>query len=552
MKAGVTFFLSVALFFMALLLTFSNGFSQGLKESYERSALTVLFTSYGDRYEREIATALEKEDFVPDQFFSNPVSAGVIDVPQHMASSTQEEKEAFFTDYLQKKNTGKEIVAYWYNQRPGKGFDLSRLFERAEYNAIDEEVLVSRASIRGEARIRDFGSKLVQNSYVLVIDLTNIGKVEQEKANDPYGWEARMGFYLFKLRFGEQQSASLYDTWIYQDVTDSVRRAKEQLFAGSDYPLEPALKRGNTITSGMNYLAAIRVKPSFEELFARLLKNSVDNAINFSASQIQAFQVQTKIDGRRPISAKIGKKEGLKTDHRYFVYEYVWDEQAQEAVPKRKAVIRAKKVSDNRKKAIGTTIPSRFYQTYGGTVKEGMTLAARHDVGLSLAGSIVSEGLSGANLRAFYRTGPFTGIPSFYVVAGMGFDSREYSFTGYNTLEPDNFSFFRYEVGLGKGLRMFRLLEIMPYATYGRETVTAEDDDYAAFLIKGGLYGGLNLLHNVAVFGDVNWVAVGNAEIKAGEEFEETGIAWENLFSDEQGDGRAGGMAIELGLRFDF
>lgn len=551
MKTEINYWLSVTLFFIAMLLTPSGVLSQELKESYERSALTILFTSYGGRYERDIKEAIERHDFVPEQFYSNPVNPGVINLPAEMAAAGSEKKQAIFSGFLQQNHTGREVVGLWYNYRKGKGFDLSRLFERAEYNATDEEVLVSQASIRGEARIRDFGSKLVQNSYVLIIDITNIGKIEQEKDSDPYGWEARMGYYLYKLQFGDEESAALYAAWIYPDDSDSVRNAKAQLFNDSQYPLKLATERDNILTTGMNYLAAIRIKPTFEELFVKLLKNSVESATTLASSEIPDFQVQTKVTGRRPLSAKIGKKEGLRTDHRYFVYEYVWDEQEEQAVPHRKAVIRAKRIADNRKKATGTTIPSSFYQTYGGTIKEGMTIKMKRDVGLSLSGSYVSEGLGGANLRAMYRTGPFTGVPALYVIGGIGFSSEDYAVSDLNAVE-DNYSFFRYDVGIGKGWRLFRLLEIMPYATFGREAVTVEDTDYAAFLLKGGFYGGISVLHNVALFGDVNWVTLGEAQEKVGEEYQNIGYDWDQLFTNAPGDGRSGGMAVELGIRFGF
>ncbi len=531
-----------------------NTNAQELTESYDRSGLTIIFTIYEGQQEHLFLDVLRKNDsFVPDKFFDNDVTKGYIKLPTSMQLSTLKQKEDYFAEKLEEMQLGQNIVGHWFNFDKDKGFTLDRLFERAEYNATDEEVMVSKASQRGLARIRDFGSTLIENSYVLFVDLTNIAKVTQEKDSDPYGWEARMGFYMYKLKFGDEEVTKVYDSWIYPEDNDSIKQEKINHFIGSSFDFKPVLSNGNNLITAMNYLSSIKVKKSFEELFVKMLHNSVDNATNKASKDLPKFQVKTKISARHPLAAKIGKKEGLKTDHRYFVYEYVWDENAGEALPNRKAVIRAKKVRDNRKKAKGHSVTSSFYQTYGGTVREGMTLVEKRALGLSVLGSYVQDGLGGLDIRALYRTGPFTGIPALYAMAGIGVANEDYN-VGYSMypVAPESQTFFRWNVGVGKGYQMFRIFELMPYITYGQETVSVDDEDYATYFLNSGFYAGISLLHNVMIFGDVNWTSTGEAMQKIGDEYEGLDVDWEDFVIDADGYGREGGMAFELGLRIEF
>lgn len=528
-------------------------YAQKLTESYDRSALTIVFTKYPGQFGNYFHPFNEKASkLVPDKFFTNPVLKGPFQIPAAHKTDSEESKARYLAELLSREGAGAEIVKYWFNYDKEEGFNLERLFERAEYNATDEEILVSRASKRGEARIRDFGSKLVPHSYVLVIDLLNIGKVDKETESSPYGWEARMGYYLYKLKFGEEDITKIYNNWIFDDDPDSTRQEKINQIEKMQFELELATSQNNILVTGMNYLTALEVEPSYEELFEKMVQNSVTTAINKASDDLPTFRVQTKVYRQHPLMAKIGKKEGLKVDHQYFVYEYVWDESKGQAVPNRKAVIRAKSVKDNRHESSGTSLASTFYQTYGGTVREGMMLQEKRSIGLSLAGSYVEGGLGGFRIRTLFRTGPFTGIPSFYVVGGVGFDSGEYDNSITTPPQPEDLSFFRWNAGLGKGFRITRIIELIPYGTFGAESVDVDDVTYATYYLKGGLYGGISVLYNVMIFGDINMVQTLGAMEKANDEFESLDMDWDELFFDENNEGRKGGISLELGLRIEF
>jgi hypothetical protein len=188
-----------------------------------------------------------------------------------------------------------------------------------------------------------------------------------------------------------------------------------------------------------------------------------------------------------------------------------------------------------------------------------MTLQEKRSIGLSLAASYVNGGLGGYSFKALYRTGPFTGVPSLYIVAGIGFHSGEYSILNMTEpdsemsyTEPEDLSFFRWNIGLGKGFRIARIIEFIPYGTFGDESVDVDEETYATYYLKGGVYGGISLLHNVMIFGDVNMIQTLGAMEKVNDEFDTLDTDWDELFIDENNEGREGGLGIELGIRIEF
>lgn len=555
-------YLSLKLLIVALLLNVccvTKASAQELKESYDRSALTVLFTnfdnSYADYYNEFVK---DPSRIVPAKFYNNQIVNAHWKLPSNGKAFRSAGMEKYLKDQLGVANLGKDVVGYWYGYQEGKGFNLKKLYERAEYNASDEEFYVSNASKRGLARIQDLGEKLVQNSYVLVIDMKEIEKVAKN-GDESFGWRAAMSMYLYKLDFGAEKSAELYEAWPFEEDAESVKTAKLNKFQEMKVSFVSSYKNEDMHVSGMDTPSKLLGEKSYDQLFQDMLTSSINEATNKLSKEMEQFQVLTKVVSRHPIKAKIGVKEGLKVDHRYFVYEYVWNEKAGKATPDRKAVVRAKKVVNNSMKRNGQTPSSSFYQIYGGTVKEGMVMKEKRDLGISILGGYEVGGLTGVEIKAMGRFGQFLDVPSLYLILNLGFSNQEYLANNWD--EVDDYTFIRYSAGLGKGFRMARIVEIMPYAAYGREEVTLEEDDVefdmSAMMLKGGVYAGINVTHSVAIYGQINYTLMGDAELKDDDDEEETSYTstetpWDEFFVDEDGEnGRNGGLGIEFGIRID-
>ncbi|GEM_PF-1421654 len=544
----------------------------GFNDHYDRIGLTSSFITYGGRHADLIKQALEEVP-LQEKFYDNPVGKRIIRLRKR-----QEKKEKFLNtqdenkrieairDFLNKNHLGRVMVAHWYNYDPREGFDLSRVFERAEYNATDEEIFVSRNSKRGKARIRDYGHTLVSNSYLAVIDLRGIEKdVSREGDYANISYQSEMGVYLFKLQFGEKQIDQLFNVWFYKDDPPEIKEKKAAAFQRMDFPLQYVMAEpeAHHITGKARYSMIdemkgeeLNIKELNSKAFNQMIEESYEKMQFQASKKVEAFKVKKKVMGVHPIQAKIGKKESLKTDDKYFVYEYQWDEELDKAVAQRKAVIRAKKVADNRGNQRSKR--SRFYQIYGGTIDEGMVLREHPDWGISLTAGYEQNGLGGMSFQGRWRMGRVIGIPALYLVGGLGFTSSDYGgldrsqYTYLENFEQDKVSFYRFDVGLGKGFQIVRFIELTPFIAAGMNNT--EDDqqeyDYSAFYYKTGLAAGINLLHNLQAFGQFNYYGMGEVTVsdKDGNVMEEMGgESWSDEFPDQEG-----GTGIELGLRYEF
>ena len=308
--------------------------------------------------------------------------------------------------------------------------------------------------------------------------------------------------YLFRLDFNEEKQNELYDTWIYDDDTEDVKNQKRAAFDKIVFSLNPVttqivLISATQLESSSGIRLALKAK-SMEQLLKELVQKSYDEIIYKTEMKVEDLKVKTLYQ-TRPLRAKIGLKEGLKTDYRFFVYEHVFNPKTNEAEPKRRGVIRVagrSSIVDNRKEATGDMGTSKFYQVAGRKLEAGFTLQQQNDFGLELIAGGEAGNTSGLLLRADFRLGRFIGIPAFYLYGEFGaLESKYY----YGT----EASFVRYGAGLAKGFQLGRNLEIRPYFGFGLDNTTDEGigSTISSLYIKPGVNLALNLRHNIQLVG---------------------------------------------------
>ncbi|MBC7124546.1 MAG: hypothetical protein H5T24_02865 [Bacteroidales bacterium] len=252
------------------------------------------------------------------------------------------------------------------------------------------------------------------------------------------------------------------------------------------------------------------------------------------------FMVKTTIHQVRPIRAKIGLKEGLKCDHRYFAYEYVYNEKTNSVEPRFRGVIRAtSKIVDNRQVAKGDMPTSQFYQTAGRRLREGYLLRQQNDLGLELLVGYEAGEVGGVYGRIDARMGRYVGIRALFVYVEGGVQAKDY--------EPyESIAFLHYGAGLAKGFMLTRNLELRPYVGLGQEQASHSDFDNGSLKVlylKAGANLALNLKHNFQLMGGIgSYSFIGNAENDDGD----TGLTWDEIFTDRKG------MATMFGVKFMF
>jgi hypothetical protein len=249
---------------------------------------------------------------------------------------------------------------------------------------------------------------------------------------------------------------------------------------------------------------APKVQASQEQLMIKLLNDGITNNLAAIEKTIEEFKVKTSIYSTHPLRAKIGKKEGLKTDQRYFVFEMEQD-RAGNIKAKRKGVVRASRnITDNRTVSSGKSGTSRFYQVAGGRLDEGMLLQQRNDAGLALTLGGSKGGFGGFDARLDINISRLLGanMPSMiklYVEGGYDNTKSDIVIADQSSIHTTS-GFTRFGGGLAKEICFAHYFKLQPYAGIGLESTTDKDNkdiSLSSFYGRAGILFGLNLRHNI-------------------------------------------------------
>jgi len=476
--------------------------SKTIPTTYDRSSFAVFYIDNSSQNHWNEVRPLIDSIVFSDKYDNNNFNNIIISSSTAGQLPTKGTQDALLNE-LNSMNIGRQLIAKWYNRQPDGTMNMDLIHKRGRFSVTDADFLKAQTSKRGNAALEDFGNRLINLSHILVIDLQNVKTTKEAKMENMKGWQATAVGYLFRLDFNEEKQNELYDNWIYDDDTEDVKKQKRAAFDNIVFSFNPlaiqiASVSAIQLESSSGIRLALKAK-TMEQLLKEMVQKSYDEVIYKTEMKVEDLKVKTPLYETRPLRAKIGLKEGLKTDYRFFVYEHVYNPKTNEAEPKRRGVIRVagkSSIVDNRKEATGDMGTSKFYQVAGRKLEAGFTLQQQNDFGLELIVGGEGGNTSGLLLRADFRLGRFIGIPAFYLYGEFGgFDSKEY--------QGEKSSFMRYGAGLAKGFQLGRNLEIRPYFGFGLDNTTNEsiNSTISSLYIKPGVNLALNLKHNIQLVG---------------------------------------------------
>ena len=386
---------------------------------YRRSSLTILFLNFKDKdpYSNELEKAFNEIN-IPEKFNNNQIDVKYI-IPnfemrtdncaelkikdQQILDKFDIEKSKKILELLQKEKVASKIMAKWFNKTPDGKFDMNLVYERGLYNATDAEYNDAKYTHRGiTTELKDAGQRLVDKSYVLVIDFGNILTFEQfdkiktyQKGNTQTkrGYQTNPQSYLFKLNGDVTQK--VYDIW-----DDGSK------FEQLDFPLIPVAQFFDTYARSMSDLDSIKKSYIYE-----LVREAIYNAEYLIASKFEDFRVKAPIFKARhglfpAVYAKIGKKEDITVDHRFFVWEVTEDKEGKKIIKRRGVVRASNKIIDNRSITTGNTGTSKFYQIQGRRLHPGMILQQKNDewIGLNIGTGYALNDFGNAKTKIKYKS----------------------------------------------------------------------------------------------------------------------------------------------------
>jgi hypothetical protein len=547
---------------------------QQVETEYDRNSLDYLMLDYGDNGFNDLLKKSFLSIKVNDKFDDNTTERRFLKPPV-----TREEilKSLFFnpttgnniTDRIGKLLvTGRysnDIIAKWFSRRSDGSFGVELLQQRGLYNATDADVKAANSSKLGLAKIMDSGEQLLNKSYIIVFDVSDLISKEEyynrldknsktPAKRDKNGFQGNVNAYIYKLNFNDSINAVFWQQ-LWADQGDPKLKEKKQAFDNFSFPVK-YITRLTTSAEASQYNpgepAAPKIQATRDQLMTEFVNSGINNALMVLDRNIEDFRVKTVLYGTRPLRAKIGMKENLRIDQRYFVYE-MRQKNDGDIKANRRGVIRAThKIIDNRQVATGQSETSVFYQVAGKRLDAGMLLQQRSDLGLALGLGYSSGGVGGytgrleINISSFFKKDAPSMI-KLYIEGG--YEVKETSII-INTVSQKYKDFTRYELGLGKEFCPLRNLRLQPFIGIGLEQITHKDDsklNFSSLYEHAGIMAGINIFHNVQITGAFSYFLMGG---KITDENKKEWIifneaAWGNAFNRK-------GTALDLGFRIEF
>jgi len=517
-------------------------------DDYDRNSLSMIIVDRDDDLDSPLfdgVLACEYDMESSDKFDMNDIGTLSIDFagPRTAAAPAAEILAA-----LNEANVGREVVGFWFNRQKDGSMDASVIEKRGNYNADDQAYINAQFGKLGVAALGDEGYKLLGRSYVIVLDYTNVGSSVKDGKTT---WTATTNATVFQVIYTPEVQEQVDAAWIYEEDDAAARERKIAAWNG----IRPELK----------WRAATSYTASAEEQNGGLktaVTNGYEGAVEKLEKLIDEWNVTSAITDRRPLRAKIGKKEGLKNGKRFQAYKYKEDRDGNlKSIPK--GYLRATKIADNRDYAQGNSPKSEFYQISGGRIEEGYTLKQKNDLGMGVSLGYKMGRFTPYNLGIDYLAHINTSGTAHYILLNLGYDIyTESKLREHNMVTDDGedggLSFIDVGVGYGFGIRPIRHLELMPFLTAGGEYMmfnsdmwesseNGEDDssftDKVAWLGTVGVKASLNVKYPFQIFAAIDYTM----KFAPGTLYE-----LNNNVLTENGLGRKDGVGVTVGIKWTF
>ncbi|MBK8699449.1 MAG: hypothetical protein IPN29_07855 [Saprospiraceae bacterium] len=466
---------------------------------YSRNSLTLMAVDFNEKHSGALLAEFPKLP-PPEKFYNNPLQKPVVSmmgikrpVVVEMPELLQYMPQEFLIKMLEEQKVAQQILGVWFNRQKDGSFNVDVLKQRGLYNANDNDFLAATASKRGESTLMDMGLKLVNQSYVLVYDYFDIMTMDEYyelkaipvKSRTSNGYKVKAKSYLFRLDFGEEVASEFFNKY-WVSASDPDKASKAAAFDRANFKWIPvANQRVEAEVTQFNpdQIAGLKTQKSREELIKTLLLDIMEKVTPQMEARNESFRVKAMVSNVSPISAKIGRKEGLSFDQRYFVYE---NREKKDGTirKKRVAVVKSMKVVDNRQVTTGKSNASEFYKIFGGKIDNmGMFMEQNNDAGLNLFLGYAPQGMAGYTARMDYFISKMMGglvpagksgkaLSSILVYVEGAYDSRKYP-----DLKEDAFEFTRVSLGLGKDIYLVSGVFLEPFVGYGLEFTDWEIED---------------------------------------------------------------------------
>lgn len=321
------------------------------ESTYRRSSLYSLLISHPDKqYNSEIENCFLQIP-TPDAYNNQDLSIKIINsegklLSDKMPADKYPDGPTPVTTFLTSNDVASRLVGKWFDRNFVTGqCDMNLIGERGQYAASEIDKAKAAASLRGNAMLEDAGQDLIQNTFVLVNDVTYIDRSERSKKagaifklvgaavaaatnNRSYedignlaggivetikGFSVKVHTYLYRLVWNEETANEFYENWNNAAVFNQNRSKFKLKYIGDQ------ISSGGTTS----FLGIREDQP--EIMIRKACQRALDENVANLQQNFQAFQIKTPLESVEPLTARVGKKEGITEDSRFEVLEPVKD-----------------------------------------------------------------------------------------------------------------------------------------------------------------------------------------------------------------------------------
>lgn len=330
------------------------------KTEYRRSSIySVMIKHQNQKFADTIANVFQLMP-VPDKYNDHDLSVKVLSVLTKEVSPTEVET------FLNKNGVASRLVSKWFNRDFTNGVcDVELIKERGLYDASEMDKAIASQTQRGKAMLEDAGEELIGNTFVLVNDIKYIDKGERSKTwgsifkmmgnvaaivtnNSSYadlgsnvgditesykGFKVKIYTHLYQLVWDEETAMTFYER-MYSEQPDP-----EKFDAMELYRDKFKLKYVGSQLSDGSTTSFLGIKEDEPQLMVRkACQRALDDNVANLQKNYEAFKVKVPLLGTAPLTAQIGKKEGITEKSRFEVLEI--QEKEGRTIYKRVGVIR--------------------------------------------------------------------------------------------------------------------------------------------------------------------------------------------------------------------
>jgi len=355
-------------------------FEHAFPDNYDHHTIedSILFISDYMTYQERIQRDQERRKKTPTILKTNAgnLTKGITEV----MGEDDELINEFVDKYIDEKEVARKLVAKWFLRDSMGTFSMEEIMKRGDYNASILEARTAENSAMGYNLLGDAGIELVNNTFVL---FTNLNLVD----NDPFinalnsktsgRWntmkKGRFGSlankvkskvedklqkgytiwttgYLYRLKWTKEiENRFFSELWISRDDIDEERKAR---FGETDmFELE---------FTGYTYAQSLVTEKLIQEeeeetIVTRATMRNVESCFAKLQKQYDEFKPIVPLLSTDPLSARIGKKEGLEGNEKFEVLEIAEDPDTGIQTLSRIKTIKVdkNKIWDNRFGAVG-------------------------------------------------------------------------------------------------------------------------------------------------------------------------------------------------------